>query len=240
MRALFKVFLTGLIVSFLGELPLGTFNVAAMQIAISEGFFTAMIFAMGAMAVEIVYVRISLLAFNWIRKQGKLLRILNYVTLAILLALAVSSFYAAMQPGEQKNIVLSSKIPKFLLGASMCLVSPAPIPFWLGWSTVLFTKKILLPRNDHYNVFTVGIALGTFAGSCVFIFGGILIAEKIKNNQHVLHWIIGGIFLATALFQLWRILKKKDSAEKIIHPDQKLLEVEKEMEEYKKHRHEDK
>ncbi len=229
-----------MIVSFLGELPLGTFNVAAMQIAISEGFLTAMIFAMGAMVVEIMYVRISLLAFNWIRKQGRLLRILNYVTLAILLALAASSFYAALQPGEQKSIVLGSKIPKFLLGASMCLVSPAPIPFWLGWSTVLFSKKVLLPRNDHYNAFTVGIALGTFGGSCLYIFGGILIAEKIKHNQHVLHWVIGSIFLATAVFQLWRILKKKDSAEKIIHPDEKLLEIEKEMEEYKKHRHENK
>lgn len=227
-----------MLVSFLGELPLGTFNVAAMQIAISEGLFTAMLFALGAIAVEIMYVRISLLAFNWIRKQGLLLRILNYVTLIILLALAASSFYAALQPGEQKSVVLSTKIPKFLLGASMCLVSPAPIPFWLGWTTVLFSKKILLPRNDHYNVFTVGIALGTFAGSCVFIFGGLLIAEKIKHNQHILHWIIGGIFLVTAIFQVWRILKKKDAAEKILHPDQKLLEVEKEMEEYKKHRKE--
>lgn len=227
-----------MLVSFLGELPLGTFNVAAMQIVISEGLFTAMLFACGAIAVEIMYVRISLLAFNWIRKQGLLLRILNYVTLIILLALAASSFYAALQPGEQKSVVLSTKIPKFLLGASMCLVSPAPIPFWLGWTTVLFSKKILLPRNDHYNVFTVGIALGTFAGSCVFIFGGLLIAEKIKHNQHILHWIIGGIFLVTAIFQVWRILKKKDAAEKILHPDQKLLEVEKEMEEYKKHRKE--
>lgn len=227
-----------MLVSFLGELPLGTFNVAAMQIAISEGFLTAMLFALGALVVEVVYVRIALLAFNWIRKKGLLLRILNYVTLVILLALAASSFYAAMQPGEQKSAVLSTGIPKFLLGATMCLVSPAPIPFWLGWSTVLFSKKILLPRNDHYNAFTVGIAIGTFAGSCVFIFGGLLIAEKIKHNQHILHWVIGGIFLVTAIFQLWRILKKKDSAEKILHPDQKLLEVEKEMEEYKKHRHE--
>ncbi|MBI5857135.1 MAG: LysE family transporter [Sphingobacteriales bacterium] len=238
MPSLLKIFFIGLIVSFLGELPLGTFNVAAMQIAIAEGFFTAMLFASGAIVVEILYVRISLLAFNWVRKQGILLRVLNYVTLLILLALAASSFYAALQPGETKSVVLSTKIPKFLLGAAMCLVSPAPIPFWLGWSTVLFSKKILLPRNDHFNAFTVGIAVGTFAGSCVFIFGGILIAEKIKNNQHLIHWIIGGIFLATALFQLWRIMKKKDAAEKIIHPDQKLLEVEKEMEEYKKHRHE--
>ena len=223
-----------MLVSFLGELPLGTFNVAAMQIAISEGFFTSIMFALGAMTVEIIYVQIALLAFSWIRKKTKLLHALNYVTLFILLILAASSFYAAMQPGEVKNAVLNSNVPKFLLGAFFCLVSPAPIPFWLGWSTVLFSKNILLPRRDHYNVFTIGIALGTFAGSCVYIFGGLLIAEKIKNNQHILHWILGGIFLATAIFQLWRILKKKDSAEKIIHPDEKVLEIGKEMEEYKK------
>ena len=223
-----------MLVSFLGELPLGTFNVASMQIAIAEGFTTAMLFSFGAMTVEIGYVRIALLAFNWIRKKTKLLHVLNYVTLAILLILAASSFYAAMQTGEVKNVVLNSNIPKYLLGAFFCLVSPAPIPFWLGWSTVLFSKKILLPRLDHYNAFTVGIALGTFAGSCVYIFGGILIAEKIKNNQHILHWAMGGIFLATAIFQLWRILKKKDSAERIIHPDQKVLEIGQEMEEYKK------
>lgn len=226
-----------MLVSFLGELPLGVFNVTAMQIAISEGFLTAMFFALGAMTVEIIYVQIALLAFNWIRKKELILRILNYVTLFILLALAASSFYAALQPGETKSIVLSSKFPKFLMGAGMCLVSPAPIPFWLGWSTVLFSKKLLLPRRDHYNTFTIGIALGTFAGSCLYIFGGILIADKIKNNQNILHWIIGGIFLATAVFQLWRIIKKKDSAEKIIHADEALLKVGKEMEDYKKQRH---
>lgn len=239
MRPLLKIFFSGMLVSFLGELPLGTFNLASMQIAIAEGFLTAMMFALGAMTVEIIYVQVALLAFSWIRKKTKLLHALNYITLLILLILAASSFYAALQPGETKNIVLESHLPKFLLGATICMVSPAPIPFWLGWSTVLFSKKILLPRRDHFNVFTIGIALGTFAGSCVYIFGGLLIAEKIKNNQHILHWILGGIFLATAIFQLWRILKKKDSAEKIIHPDEKVMQIEKEMEEYKK-KHEEK
>lgn len=227
-----------MLVSFLGELPLGAFNMAAMQISIADGTFTAMLFALGAITVEVCYVLLSLLAFNWIRKQKLVLRILNFATLIILLALAISSFYAAMQPGEQKSVVLSTGVPKFLLGAGMCMVSPAPIPFWLGWSTVLFTKKILLPRKDHYGVFISGIAIGTFAGSCVFIFGGLLIADKIKNSQHILHWIIGGIFLATAVFQVWRMLRKKDAAEKIIHPDEKMLKVEQEMEDYIKHHHE--
>jgi len=175
-----------MLISFLGSLPLATMNVAAVQISISEGITSALLFSLGSLTVEMIYVRISVVAITWIQKQKKLFRILEYVTLLIVLALAASSFYAAMHPEEQKNVVLSSTLPKFLLGAAMCAVSPGQIPFWLGWSTVLFTKKILLPRNDNYNAYIAGIGIGTLIGNCLFIFGGMLIANSISRNQHMM------------------------------------------------------
>jgi threonine/homoserine/homoserine lactone efflux protein len=220
MHPLFKIFCTGLLVSFLGSLPLGTLNIAAMQISVSDGVWAAMMFSFGSLLVEIIYVRISLVAMDWVRKQERLFRILEWVTLAIVLALAISSFYAAMHPKVEKNVILSSSLPRFALGAVMCAVNPVQIPFWFGWSTVLFTKKVLLPRNDHYNSYIVGIGVGTFIGNCVFIFGGLLIASKINNNQHVLNWIVGSIFAITALVQLWRIFMKKDAAHNIEHPEE--------------------
>lgn len=203
-----------MLISFLGSLPLATMNVAAMQIAISESITSAMLFSLGSLLVEIIYVRLSLVAIQWIKKQKKLFKILEFVTLFIVLALAASSFYAAMHPGAQKNVVLSSTLPKFLLGAAMCAVSPGQIPFWLGWSTVLVTRKILLPKNSHYNAYITGIGIGTFIGNCIFIFGGLMIAKKINRNQHIVSWVIGGIFLATALLQIWGMLRKKDPAQK--------------------------
>jgi threonine/homoserine/homoserine lactone efflux protein len=155
---------------------------------------------------------------------------LEYVTLVIVVALAVSSFYAAMHTGVKKNIVLSSSLPKFILGVAMCAVNPVQIPFWFGWSTVLFTKKVLLPRSDHYNSYIIGIGLGTFIGNCVFIFGGLLIANKISNNQNILNWVIGGIFAITALIQLWRILKKKDAVHKLEHPEEVTHHMEEQFE----------
>ena len=218
-----------MLVSFLGSLPLGTLNIAAMQISVSEGVQAALWFTFGSLLVEIGYVRLSLVAMDWIRKQEKIFRILEYVTLLIVLALAISSFYAAMHPGNQKNVVLSSSLPKFLLGVVMCAVNPVQIPFWFGWSTILFTKKVLLPRNDHYNSYIFGIGLGTLIGNCVFIFGGLLIATKINNNQHVLSWIIGGIFSITALLQVWKMIKKKDPAHQIEKPEESIPEFEKEL-----------
>jgi len=220
MHPLLKIFFTGLLVSFVGSLPLGTLNVAAMQISVSDGITQAMLFSLGSLIAEIIYVRMSLVAMDWVRKQELFFKILEWVTLAIVVALAVFSFYAALHPSESENKILSSQLPNILLGFIMSALNPVQIPFWFGWSTVLFSKKILLPRNDHYNFYIIGIGIGTFIGNLLFIFGGQFIADKISNNQHILNWIIGGIFSITALIQLWRMMKKKDVKHQVEHPEE--------------------
>ncbi|MEO6071199.1 MAG: LysE family transporter [Chitinophagaceae bacterium] len=226
MPKIVHIFFTGLLISFLGSLPLGTLNIAAMQISISDGFKQALLFSLGSLTAEVIYVRLSLIAMDWVRKQQRLFRILEWVTLAIVVALAVSSFYAAMQPTVHKNVILSSNLNKYLLGFVMSAVNPIQIPFWFGWSTVLFTKKILLPKNSHYNSYIIGIGLGTLLGNCVFIFGGTLIGDKIDNNQNILSWVIGSIFAVTALIQLYRIFSKKSVQHRIEHPEEETNKLE--------------
>lgn len=217
MNKLIRIFFVGMLVSFVGSLPLGTLNILAMKISVYQGIMAAMLFSFGSLLVEIVYVRISLVAMDWVRKQEKILKALEWVTLAIVLALAIASFYAAIHPtvGGEDRSGLPNMHP-FLFGAMMCAINPVQIPFWFGWSTVLFTKKVLLPQNSHYNSYIVGIGIGTFIGNCVFIFGGMLIADKINNNQHILNYIIGSIFAITALIQAWRIYKRKDAIQKMM------------------------
>jgi threonine/homoserine/homoserine lactone efflux protein len=218
MRQYTKIFFTGMLVSFLGSLPLSTLNIAAMQISITDGHSPALWFAAGILLAEIIYVRISLVAMDKIRKQEKVLKALEWVTLFIVVALAVLSFVAAAQNNAQaKNILLSNSMPRFVLGLLMSALNPVQIPFWFGWSTVLFTKKILLPRNDHYNFYISGIGLGTFLATSVFI---------LNANQHTLHLVIGGIFTITAVIQIWKMVRKKDAVQKIhdikeedLHPE---------------------
>ena len=232
MHPLLKIFFTGMLVSFLGSLPLGTLNIAAMQISVSDGIAAAMLFSAGSLLVEIIYVRISLVAMDWIRKQEKILKALEWVTLIIVLALAASSFYAALHPKIQKNVVLDSPLPKFILGLVMSAVNPVQIPFWFGWSTVLFSKKILKPRPDQYNSYILGIGIGTFIGNCIFIFGGLLIASKINNNQHILNWVIGGIFALTAIIQAWKMWRHKGAVHKLEHPEEVTHHIEEQIEKF--------
>ncbi len=207
---LIRIFFWGTMISFLGSLPLGTLNVAAMQLGIQEGIRSAILFSLGSMLVEMIYVRISLIGIDWMRKQEKLMKAMQWITFGIVVALAIGSFMAALKGGENaKNPVLDNNVNRFLLGAIGCAINPIVIVFWFGWSTVLFTKKILLPVNSQYNSYVVGVGLGAFAGNCVFIFGGKWIADSIADSQKYMNWFIGGIFTVTALITLWKILKKK-------------------------------
>ncbi|HCY89573.1 MAG TPA: lysine transporter LysE, partial [Chitinophagaceae bacterium] len=63
----------------------------------------------------------------------------------------------------------------------------------------------------------IGIGLGTLAGNCVFIFGGQWLVQRISNSEAYLNWVIGGIFLLTAIIQLIKILQHKDAVEKLHH-----------------------
>ena len=219
-----RIFLWGLLISFLGSLPLGTLNVAAMQIGIQESVKHALYFSFGSLLVEMIYVRLSLIGVDWIRKQEKLMKAMEWFTLIIISALAVGSFIAATQEGGGgKNVMLQNNMHRFLLGMFMCAINPVQIPFWFGWSTVLFTKKVLEPVTAQYNIYIIGIGLGTLAGNCIFIFGGKWLVQSIRNSQQYLNWIIGGIFALTALIQAIKMIRHKDAIHKFTHADDESL-----------------
>lgn len=219
MRKLLRIFFIGIFISFIGVLPLGTINLSAMQIAITDGVQPAVFFALGMIPADVFYVLLTLLAMQWIQKQKKLFKALEWVTLAIIAALAIANFYAALHPTVQKNVLLSSTLPPFLLGLVMNGVNPLQIPFWFGWNTILVTKKLLSLQWSHYFLYTAGVSVGLFAGTAVFIFGGQLVAAKISSNQNLVSFSIGGIFTLTALYQIWKMRKKEDVAHKLEHPE---------------------
>jgi threonine/homoserine/homoserine lactone efflux protein len=206
----FRIFCIGLFISFLGTLPLGTLNIAAMQLSVSDGIRPAIFFSLGALLVEIGYVRASLAGIDWIRRQKKLFLWLEWTTLVIVLALAIASFLAAGRTSGNKNVILSNGTPRFLLGMAMSAVNPMQIPFWFGWSTLLLSRKILQPRQSQYNAYVAGIGIGTLFGQLVFISGGRFLVEGIGTNLRLINGLIGTVFALTASIQLWKMIRKKD------------------------------
>src|SRR5664279_3039148 len=123
LMALAKVFFWGMFISLLGTLPLSTLNVAAMQISLQEGIGNAMYFSVGTLLTEMIYVRISLIGINWVRKQKKLFKWMEWITVAIVVAFAAGSFYAASQEHLAGNVMLNNNINRFLLGMFMSSIT---------------------------------------------------------------------------------------------------------------------
>ena len=204
---LLKVFLVGMYISFLGSLPLGTMNVAATHIAVQDGAYAAFIYSAGSMLVEVLYVRAALVAMDWICRQHKIFRIMEWLAVIIILVLAFGSFEAAAKKSGVGNALPIHSFNPFLIGAFLSATNPLHIPFWFGWSTLLLNKRILLPDNRNYNFYVAGIGLGTLLGFAFFIFGGNYLVNQLKANQNLVNWVIGFVLLITALIQLYKMRK---------------------------------
>jgi threonine/homoserine/homoserine lactone efflux protein len=203
-----RIFFTGLVISFLGALPLGTLNITAMQIAIQENTQKAVRFALGVALVEILYVRISLKGMNWVMEHQQLFYILEWCTVALFVVLAISSFITASRKSGEKNILLKNTMNRFLLGFTMSAVNPVQIPFWFIWSTYLLSNKFLQPTEWQFNVYTAGIGVGTIIGLAIFIFAGKWVVHKLQASHRIIHLLVGVIFIISAVIQFYRVLYK--------------------------------
>lgn len=202
-----RIFFTGMLISFLGALPLGTLNITAMQISIYENYRNAIKFALGACLVEIIYVRLSLTGIDWVMRHQTLFYILEWATVGLFVILAISSFVAAAKPrGEDKNIILQNKANRFWLGLGMSAVNPVQIPFWFIWSTYLLSNQILQPTEWYFNIYIFGIGIGTLIGMSVFIYAGKWIVNRLQAGHKIINIIVGVVFVISAAIQLYRVI----------------------------------
>ncbi|QEC69796.1 lysine transporter LysE [Panacibacter ginsenosidivorans] len=203
----FFIFWIGWLVSFLGQLPLGTMSITSTQIAVQENFKHAWRYAIGVAIVEIIYLRLTLFSVNWIMQHKLLFQVLGWLTVAVFLTLGIISFVSAWkQETEKKALLLDNNLHRFLLGVSMSALNPAQIPFWFIWSTYLLDNKVLLSNFTEFNFFTFGCGAGTISGLALYMYGGNWLITKMNTSTKTLNSVMGGIFIIAALAQLYRMI----------------------------------
>ncbi|HMH31889.1 MAG TPA: LysE family transporter [Puia sp.] len=208
MHSSLKIFLIALLISFLGSLPLGVMNVGAVHIAVQDGLSAAFIFSAGAVLIEMIYVRIGLVAMDWIFSHHRLLKFFEWITVLLLFALAIGSIIAAFRKSGFGGAFPVHDAHPFILGILLSATNPMHISFWFGWSSILKNKQILLPQHGGYNIYVAAVGIGSILGFSVFIFGGSFLVNKLNTNQHILNWVIGGILMITAIIQLYKTIRK--------------------------------
>ncbi len=208
MTHLVKIFFWGMLISFLGSLPLATLNVTAMNITVKDGIRAAMVYSLGSMVVEIFFVRFGLIGMGWIYRHQKIFKFFEWLTILFLLILSFACFKAAInKTGIGSILPVSTQYP-FWLGVLLSATNPLHFTFWFGWSTVLMSRNILLPRPPDYNWYVAGIGLGTMEGFAVFVYGGDYLVKKMNANQNLISWLIGIILLITVMIQVYKTLTR--------------------------------
>ena len=205
MKKFFRIFFAGCIISFLGSLPLGTMNLAAIHITIGDGAVNAFIYSSGSLLAELIYIRLVLVAMSWISRQYRLFRVLEWITIIIIFILSAGSFIAAGKTIQTMSFTSHIQHP-FILGFIISLINPLHIPFWLGWSTVLVNKNILEPSPVNYRSYMAGISMGTLGGFAVFIAGAGYFSKQLTAAQRTVNYIIAVLLLLTAIVQLYKIM----------------------------------
>ncbi|MBS1579138.1 MAG: LysE family transporter [Bacteroidetes bacterium] len=209
LHLLFVIWL-GWLISFLGQLPLGTMSITSTQIAVNEGFKNAWKYSTGVTLIEIIYLRLVLKGVDWILQHRLFFMILGWLTVLFFLGLGVASFISATkQKGEKKALLLNNKLHRFFLGITMSALNPAQIPFWFIWSSYVMDLKLLHSNTTEFNVFTIGSGAGTISGLALYMYGGNYLITKMNASTKTMNKIMGIIFFIAGIAQLWRMLFEK-------------------------------
>lgn len=190
-------------ISFIGSLPLGNLNMTAMYIAARRSVNAALLFALGAVLVEVIYLRVSLMFISWIIEHKSLFKVLQWGVVILFISLALNSFLA-MDKHKKHSPVLQNTNP-LLLGFILNAVNPLQIPFWAGWALYLTSTKILTEGNTYYNIFSLSAGMGTFFALFIFIVLGTKLSGYIKANTQKINLLMGVLFLLLATYQVWSL-----------------------------------
>ena len=205
---LFVVCFLGWLLSFLGQLPLGTISLTATQIAVQENFKNAWKYSFGVALAEMIYLRLVLAGVNWFMDHKLFFSVLLWSTCILFFLLGVFCLVnAGKQKEDKKGFLLDHNFSRFWLGLTISALNPVQIPFWFVWTSYFATAGLLDVKFNESNLFTIGAGLGTICGLMVYSYGGNLLITKMKTSNRRLNKIVGIIFIIAALAQLIKLFQ---------------------------------
>ncbi len=193
-------------ISLLGSLPIGTLNASIIHYTLKQDFLGAFQFGLGAILVEALAVRLSIIFIPKLQGLKKLVWIIYVIAFLVILFLALRTLEAAYQMRDFYEVLPFLGGSAFLSGLSLSFINPLHIPFWSGWTLVLKEKNLLEFRPQSLNIYVIALSIGTGSAFLLYgIFGNILLSF-FKEGHNLINWIICFTLFFTSLviaYRLW-------------------------------------
>jgi threonine/homoserine/homoserine lactone efflux protein len=202
------IFFVGILISFLGQLPIGYINLIAVKTAIEQSTKAAIFFSIGIAIVEVLYLIIIMYSLRWIISNEIIYTLLQIITAIVFIVLGVISFF-----NWKKNRTINKTASNtyhtnaFVNGLLLSGINLAQFPFWILWTNYLISIKLLSTNTTQYPTFIIGTGIGTILGLLFYILGGKYLLEKMKKIASNLELLIAVFFIVAAGFQIFHWLK---------------------------------
>ncbi len=201
-KTVHPVFL-GLLISFIGTLPLGVLNVLGAYFYQKFGLEYLISFGLGIVVIEVIVLLLIIYLLNWIRNQTQLITILinlsNWAFILIGVGLLMKD--QNVKPFQSEN---TSILAVFGIGILGNAINPIQVGFWIPWTIkVLFSEReIVESTKGRILGWVLGASLGTMLG---LIFFAVLMSafhEKFVAKLANIDDIIGIVLILYGLFQI--------------------------------------
>lgn len=209
MTALKNIFV-GLLVSFIGSIPLGYLNIIGFEIYSKFGINSLVFYLFGVISVEVFVIYFTLVFAKKMVSNKKLMKAIDYFAVLFLFVLAYS-FYMHSNPTTTKQDDLGKYImySPYLIGVLLNCINFLQLPFWTGWNLYLMNGNYIKVENKLKYYYVVGTALGIFSGMLALV----LILENLSKNttffsKYVMPVMIPLFFIVLAFIQMYKVHKK--------------------------------
>lgn len=208
---LLKNFLAGIVVSFVGSIPLGYLNIIGCKIFMEDGGMHLFFYILGIIVIEGVVIAVTLSLAKWLIQQKKLVFWLELTTVLFLVFLA-GNFYFASESNDQSNLVTpigKTLTQIFVFGVVMSALNVVQLPFWAGWNIYLLDNGYIQEGKLSASLYLIGALSGTMAAMIVL---AIVVSEASTITPPFLegkmHLLLPVLFLSLAGLQAFKMVKK--------------------------------
>jgi len=196
-------------ISFIGTIPLGYLNLIAFEIYKKYGFDSVLLYILGIVLVEFIYINISVYFIKHLLKNKKLIQGFKIFSILFLYLLGFIFLFQNTQFETKTvslNVIIFNSI--FFTGVFLNAMNFVQIPFWLGWNIYLINSNSI-KINSYLKIFYFsGIVLGTSLGMiCFVLFFNLLFVKFNSILNSIYSFILPTTLLVLGTLQLIKYYK---------------------------------
>ena len=215
MESLIISFFSGFIISMSGAIAPSSMSAVAMELTIDKSKKAGLAFGLGSAIVEIIYIRLYFLGFDYFVKQNELFLILQWIMIVLFFAIGIHLFVRSYRvrlitKRKKRDYSTYTAAQAYFLGVILKAINPLQFIFWTFWSTYLITNNWLKPTNMNYNVFCVGIGIATFCGFLLYVYLGNYLESKSFFSKKIFSRVIAVFLGLTSIAWALKLLVKPE------------------------------